>query len=78
MGAPADVLVIDLDELDPGPIRRVRDMPAEGERVIADQPRGYRHILVNGVATVSDGKSVVETLPELPGVVVRSVKGQAT
>jgi N-acyl-D-amino-acid deacylase len=76
MGAPADVLVIDLGELDPGPMRRVRDMPAEGERVIADQPRGYRHILVNGVATVSDGKSVVETLPELPGVVVRSVKGQ--
>jgi N-acyl-D-amino-acid deacylase len=75
-GAPADVLVIDLAELDPGPMRRVRDMPAEGERVIADAPRGYRHILVNGVPTMSDGKSLVETLDRLPGVVVRSVKGQ--
>ena len=74
VGAPADLLVIDLAELDPGPMRRVRDMPADGERVIADQPRGYRHIVVNGVPTVSDGKSVVETLDTLPGVVVRSVK----
>ena len=74
VGAPADLLVIDLADLDPGPTRRVRDMPAAGERVIADEPRGYRHILVNGVPTVRDGKSVVESLEELPGVVVRSTR----
>ena len=32
----------------PGPIRRVRDFPADGERLTAEEPVGLRHVLVNG------------------------------
>ena len=74
VGAPADVLVIDLADLDPGPIRRVADMPAGGERLLADRPTGYRHMFVNGVQTVSDTGSVVAGLPSLPGRVLKSTR----
>ena len=49
VGAPADVVVLDFEHLSPGPIRRVRDMPADGERLVADAPEGIDHVLVNGV-----------------------------
>ena len=32
----------------PGPTRRVRDFPADGERLTAEEPTGVRHVLVNG------------------------------
>ena len=32
----------------PGPTRRVRDFPAGGERLTAEEPVGLRHVLVNG------------------------------
>ena len=49
-GAAADVVVFDLETLDPGPLRRVRDLPGDEERLIADEPTGIEHVLVNGVA----------------------------
>ena len=33
----------------PGPLRRVHDFPADGERLVADAPVGLSHMLVNGV-----------------------------
>ena len=39
----------------PGPIRRVRDFPADAERLTADQPIGMRHVLVNGTPIQVDG-----------------------
>jgi N-acyl-D-aspartate/D-glutamate deacylase len=47
-GHAADLLVLDWDDLDPGPVRRVHDLPAGADRLVADQPAGVRHILVNG------------------------------
>jgi N-acyl-D-amino-acid deacylase len=44
----ADVCVFDPATVDPGPTRRVRDLPAGGERLTAEEPRGVRHVLVNG------------------------------
>jgi N-acyl-D-aspartate/D-glutamate deacylase len=67
-GAPADVVVLDWERLSPGPLRRVADMPADGERLIADAPTGIDHVLVNGVPIRSEG----EPLEALPGVVLRS------
>lgn len=55
VGAPADIVVLDLAALSPGPIRRVRDLPADGERLIADRPAGIDHVLVNGVPIRRDG-----------------------
>jgi N-acyl-D-aspartate/D-glutamate deacylase len=47
-GAWADVTVFDPATVAPGPIRRVRDFPADGERLTAEEPVGLRHVLVNG------------------------------
>ncbi len=74
-GAPADVVVLDWAALDPGPERRVRDFPADGERLTADAPRGIDSILVDGVPIRRDGKSVVDQLETLPGEILRSRPG---
>ena len=52
----ADVAVFDPATVAPGPIRRVRDFPADAERLTADQPVGMRHILVNGTPVQVDGE----------------------
>jgi N-acyl-D-aspartate/D-glutamate deacylase len=57
-GAWADVVVFDPETVAPGPLRRVRDFPADSERLTADQPRGVHHVIVNGVPVVADGQVV--------------------
>jgi N-acyl-D-aspartate/D-glutamate deacylase len=47
-GAWADRAVFDPATVAPGPIRRVRDFPADGERLTAEEPVGLRHVVVNG------------------------------
>lgn len=71
-GAMADVAVLDWERVAPGPIRRVQDMPAGGDRLIADRPGGIDHVLVNGVPIRSDGQSLLDRLERLPGQVLRS------
>jgi N-acyl-D-amino-acid deacylase len=72
VGAPADVVVIDYERLSPGPVRRVRDFPADGERLVADQPAGIDHILVNGVPIRQDGVSLSGEIETKPGSILRS------
>ena len=69
-GAFADVVVFDADTVAPGPVRRVRDFPANGERLTADQPSGMVHTFVNGQAVVRDGRLVDDVLTTRPGHVV--------
>ena len=45
----ADVCVFDPTTVAPGPMKRVRDFPAGGERLTCEEPTGLRHVLVNGV-----------------------------
>ncbi len=47
-GCWADVCVFDPQTIGTGPIRRVRDFPADAERLTAEEPTGVRHVLVNG------------------------------
>ena len=54
-GAWADVAVFDPATVAPGPIRRVRDFPANAERLTADQPVGMQHVIVNGTPIQVDG-----------------------
>ena len=68
-GAPADVVVLDWERLSPGPLRRVADMPADGERLIADAPSGIEHVIVNGEPIREDGAVLSEARP---GQVLRS------
>jgi hypothetical protein len=59
--------VFDPQTVAPGPLRRVRDFPADAERLTADRPRGVRHVLVNGTPIRSDERSLIDTLEKLPG-----------
>ena len=58
VGKAADLVVFDPDTVAPGPIRRVVDFPADGERLTADAPVGMTHTLVNGVPIRVDGQPV--------------------
>jgi N-acyl-D-aspartate/D-glutamate deacylase len=67
----ADIAVIDLAQLEPGSLRRVSDLPAGGDRLVADDVTGIRHVLVNGVPVCCDGLWIVndEGAP-LPGEIL--------
>ena len=67
-GRAADVVVFDPATVAPGPLRRVVDFPADGERLTADQPVGVSDVLVNGVAVRRDG----EPTGARPGTVLRT------
>jgi N-acyl-D-aspartate/D-glutamate deacylase len=62
-GAFADVAVFEPERVAPGPLRRVRDFPADGDRLTADQPEGVRHVLVNGTPIRSDGQPHLDARP---------------
>jgi N-acyl-D-aspartate/D-glutamate deacylase len=70
-GKAADIVVFDPDTIAPGPLRRVRDFPAGGERLVADRPAGVRHVLVNGTAIRTDG-TPDDALASRPGRLLRS------
>jgi N-acyl-D-aspartate/D-glutamate deacylase len=72
VGRPADIVVFDLDRLDPGPLRRVQDFPAGANRLTADRPQGLRHVLVNGVPIRADGEDVRAAAGRLPGRLLSS------
>ncbi len=69
-GAFADITVFDLETVDPGPVRRVRDFPANSERLTADAPSGIRHVLVNGHPIQVDGEPLLEEHAARPGQLV--------
>jgi N-acyl-D-aspartate/D-glutamate deacylase len=71
VGKAADLTVFDAETVAPGPLRRLRDFPADGERLTADAPVGMTHTLVNGVPIRVDGSPAEEGLSSRPGVVLR-------
>jgi N-acyl-D-amino-acid deacylase len=70
-GAPADILVYDLDELEVLPAERLHDFPA-GDWRLACKAKGYRYTIVNGEVTFEDGECTDRT----PGTLLRH--GQTT
>ena len=54
----ADVCVFDPTTVGPGPVHRVRDFPADAERLTAEDPTGVRHVLVNGTPIRLDGSQL--------------------
>ncbi len=64
----ADVCVFDPQTVGPGPLRRVRDFPAQAERLTAEEPSGVRHVQVNGTPIRSDGRSLLDSLERRPGM----------
>jgi N-acyl-D-amino-acid deacylase len=62
----ADVCVFDPETVGPGRTQRVRDFPADAERLTAEEPTGLRHVLVNGTPIRVDGAQV-DALERRPG-----------
>jgi N-acyl-D-aspartate/D-glutamate deacylase len=71
VGNHADFAVFDPDTIAPGPVRRIRDFPADGERLVADRPSGMRHVVVNGTPIRVDGESDPDGLAAKPGNILR-------
>lgn len=70
-GAYADVVVFDPDTVAPGPLRRIRDFPANAERLTADAPTGITHVLVNGTPIRRDGEVSQDGVDAHPGDILR-------
>jgi N-acyl-D-aspartate/D-glutamate deacylase len=70
-GRPADLVVLDWDALAVGPVHRVADMPAGGERLVADRPQGIDAVVVNGVPIRRDGQAAPDRLERAPGRILR-------
>jgi N-acyl-D-aspartate/D-glutamate deacylase len=70
-GKAADICVFDYETVAPGPLRRVWDFPANGERLTADAPVGMTHVLVNGVPIRVDGAPARAGLDARPGTLLR-------
>ncbi|HLM95617.1 MAG TPA: amidohydrolase family protein, partial [Acidimicrobiales bacterium] len=62
----ADVTVFDPTTVSPGPQQRLQDLPANGERLTAEEPVGMRHVLVNGSPIRRDEAQL--SLEKLPGM----------
>ena len=71
LGKAADFVVFDPDSVGPGPLRRARDFPANGERLTADAPIGVEHVLVNGIPNREHGRSL-DNGDVRPGSVLRA------
>jgi N-acyl-D-aspartate/D-glutamate deacylase len=54
----ADLCVFDPQTVGTGPTRRVRDFPADAERLTAEEPTGLRHVFVNGTPIRVDGEQL--------------------
>jgi N-acyl-D-aspartate/D-glutamate deacylase len=70
-GYAADVTVFDPATVAPGPQRRLRDLPADGERLTNEEPTGMRHVMVNGTLIRTDERQL--ELEQLPGTRPRLV-----
>ena len=71
-GKAADLVIFDPKTVAPGPLRRVRDFPADAERLTADEPSGMSHLFVNGTPVIVDGKLQDDAVVARPGRVLRA------
>ena len=69
-GAPADVVVFDPETVAPSPLRRVHDMPAGADRLVADAI-GIDAVIVEGTVLRRDGQDALDPEGALPGRLLR-------
>jgi N-acyl-D-aspartate/D-glutamate deacylase len=73
-GHAADVTVFDPDTVGCGRLRRVRDLPAGADRLVADA-HGIRAVVVNGTVVRESGCDAVDPTGPLPGRTLRGGRG---
>jgi N-acyl-D-aspartate/D-glutamate deacylase len=71
VGVPADVVVFDPATVGASKLRRVRDMPAGADRLVADA-RGIDAVIVNGRIIRRNGTDAVDPNGSLPGRLLRN------
>lgn len=69
-GRPADVVVFDPATVGPGPLKRVYDLPAGADRLVAEA-NGIEAVIVNGRLVRQDNKDMVAANDKLPGRLLR-------
>lgn len=69
-GRPADIVVFDPETVGPGPLKRVYDLPAGADRLVAEA-NGIAAVIVNGRLVRQDNKDVVTANDKLPGRLLR-------
>ena len=69
-GLAGDVAIFDPDTVGCSPLRRVHDLPAGQDRLVADA-EGIRAVIVNGVVLRENGRDAVDPAGPLPGRVLR-------
>ena len=70
VGMPADVVVFDPETVGASGLRRVCDLPAGADRLVADA-RGIDAVIVNGVVIRRAGADAVDPTGPLPGRLLR-------
>ncbi len=70
VGLAADLAIFDPNTVGSGTLRRVRDLPASADRLVADA-RGIRAVVVNGTIVREDDRDRVDPHGPLPGMVLR-------
>lgn len=71
VGMPADVVVFDPDTVGASKLRRVRDLPASADRLVADAT-GIDAVIVNGTVIRRQGRDMVDPDGRLPGRLLRN------
>ncbi|ODT16316.1 MAG: hypothetical protein ABS35_28765 [Kaistia sp. SCN 65-12] len=69
-GRPADVVVFDPKTVGPGPLKRVYDLPAGADRLVAEA-NGIAAVIVNGRLVRQGNKDMVTANDKLPGRLLR-------
>ena len=70
VGMPADVVIFDPLTVGASALRRVNDLPAEADRLVADAS-GIDAVIVNGEVLRRNGRDVVDPEGRLPGRLLR-------
>jgi N-acyl-D-aspartate/D-glutamate deacylase len=73
VGSPADVVIFDAQTVGASKLRRVRDMPAGAERLVADA-YGIEAVVVNGKIIRQHGQDETGLGEVLPGQLLRATR----
>ena len=73
-GMAADIVILDPETVGAQPLRRVHDLPAGADRLVADAT-GIHLVMVNGTPIRRDGQDLFDGTGPLPGRLLRNGNG---